>query len=160
MKAQERGIKQDKRGDESENENKKESENENKNEKETENKKEKDMDKGKDNDHENEQYKSRELKEQRSNDTSASVSRHVADLLSKARRAAIPAHVEHQVNLRDQNRCTYTNEDGERCEQRRWIEIHHITPLSLGGQNGLENLITLCSGHHKVIHCHKTKLSS
>ncbi|MBI2605974.1 MAG: HNH endonuclease [Deltaproteobacteria bacterium] len=39
-----------------------------------------------------------------------------------------------------------------RCEQKRWLQVHHIKPVSLGGGNTLENLTTLCSGHHRMRH--------
>lgn len=68
------------------------------------------------------------------------------------KREPIPAAVLHQVNLRDQRRCTHIKRDGTRCNQARWIEIHHITPVSQGGLNTLSNLATLCSTHHKFAH--------
>ncbi len=67
-------------------------------------------------------------------------------------RKAIPAKLLHQINLRDERRCTHTNQKGERCNQTRWIEAHHVTPVSRGGTNTLGNLRTLCSGHHRWIH--------
>lgn len=68
------------------------------------------------------------------------------------RRAPIPAGIRHQVNLRDQGRCTATRDDGSRCDQSRWIEIHHRVPLVDGGFDTVDNLTTLCSGHHRLVH--------
>jgi 5-methylcytosine-specific restriction endonuclease McrA len=65
---------------------------------------------------------------------------------------SIPSHIEHQVHLRDQHQCAHKDEHGMRCAQRRWLEIHHTVHFSLGGESTLENLITLCSGHHKMVH--------
>lgn len=48
-------------------------------------------------------------------------------------RRAIPAEVKHQVHLRDQGRCMHVNQNNERCENRRWLEVHHIHPVSRGG---------------------------
>ena len=56
------------------------------------------------------------------------------------------------VNLRDQGQCTHAHPDGSRCEQRRWIETHHIRPVSQGGSNSISNLTTLCFHHHRMIH--------
>jgi len=70
------------------------------------------------------------------------------------KRTPIPAAILHQVNLRDQRQCGYLNSQGEKCGQKRWIEIHHKTPVASGGKNTLDNLITLCSGHHQWIHAH------
>ncbi len=67
-------------------------------------------------------------------------------------RVPIPANLLHQIRLRDQGRCTYTLKNGQRCNQSRWIEVHHKIPVSQGGENSLENLTTLCSGHHDWIH--------
>jgi len=64
----------------------------------------------------------------------------------------IPAIRRHQVRLRDGGRCAHVNERGERCENRRWLDIHHIRPRSMGGGNSLENLTTLCSAHHQMEH--------
>lgn len=67
-------------------------------------------------------------------------------------RTPIQATTLHQVNLRDQRRCTHTNSNDIRCNQTRWLEIHHIIPVSQGGTNELTNLITLCSAHHDFTH--------
>ncbi len=32
------------------------------------------------------------------------------------------------------------------------VEIHHVTPVSEGGLSTLENLMTLCSAHHRIEH--------
>ncbi len=69
-----------------------------------------------------------------------------------AQRIPIPANLLHQIRLRDQGRCTYTGKDHKRCNQSRWLDIHHKIPVSQGGDNTLENLTTLCSAHHDWIH--------
>ena len=71
---------------------------------------------------------------------------------SNHEREPIPAQVLHAVNLRDQRRCTYQNRMGRACNQTRWLEYHHLKPVSQGGKNILENLVTLCSGHHRLMH--------
>ena len=62
-------------------------------------------------------------------------------------REPIPANLLHEVNLRDAGRCQFKN-----CGASHWTEIHHIRPLSMGGDNALENLMTVCSAHHKFMH--------
>lgn len=57
----------------------------------------------------------------------------------------------HAVNHRDQGQCTHVSESG-RCEQKRWLDHHHIIPVASGGTNDIENLTTLCHGHHKMQH--------
>jgi len=72
--------------------------------------------------------------------------------LSSRIKRRLPAQVAHQVTLRDQTQCTQKNPDGSRCKQRRWLEIHHLVPFSLGGSHRLDNLATLCQGHHRAVH--------
>src|SRR5262249_21780810 len=68
-------------------------------------------------------------------------------------RRPIPAAIKHQVFLRDQGACQHINTTtGEVCCNKRFVEVHHKKPVSQGGKNDLDNLITLCSGHHKVTH--------
>jgi hypothetical protein len=70
--------------------------------------------------------------------------------------ARVTGHVvqslKHKVNERDGGRCSHRDSDGKRCENRRWLDIHHIRPRSEGGLNTLENLVILCSAHHKMEH--------
>jgi len=62
----------------------------------------------------------------------------------------IPQRILHQVNLRDRGKCTVKD-----CQETRWVEIHHVRPFSQGGTHALNNLTTLCSGHHGQIHGHQ-----
>lgn len=68
-------------------------------------------------------------------------------------REPLTAQQKHIVAARDQGRCTYEDENGKRCESERWLEIHHLKPVSIGGSNDPKNLATLCSTHHDLIHC-------
>ena len=83
-------------------------------------------------------------------------SRRVIENRKQRRRAALPAALKHQVYLKAEGRCSSKNFDGKRCQSRRFLEIHHIIPLSQGGSHQLENLTLLCSGHHKIQHDHST----
>lgn len=67
-------------------------------------------------------------------------------------RVAITAALKHQINLRDNAQCTYVDYKGDRCNSRRWLDIHHIKPISCGGTNVIDNLATLCFAHHKIVH--------
>jgi len=58
----------------------------------------------------------------------------------------------HVVSARDEGKCTHIGLDGKRCNSDRWIEIHHIVPVSQGGSNDPSNLTTLCSFHHDLVH--------
>ena len=65
---------------------------------------------------------------------------------------AIPAAIKNRVHLRDQGQCTQNDLNGLRCKERRWLDIHHLIPVSKGGASTLENLVTVCKAHHKMIH--------
>ena len=68
------------------------------------------------------------------------------------KRLPIKAKTKHQVQLKYSGRCGFIDQQGERCKSRRFLEVHHIQPVSRGGNNNLDNLILLCSGHHKIYH--------
>ena len=49
--------------------------------------------------------------------------------------------------------------DGLECRERDGrcsgpLQIHHIVPLSKGGTNDLDNLVTICHYHHSLKHRH------
>jgi hypothetical protein len=69
-----------------------------------------------------------------------------------ALRRPLSASEKHAVFLRDQGRCTFVNERGERCNIDRWLHVHHIKPVSQGGTNDPTNLTVLCSAHHDLVH--------
>jgi 5-methylcytosine-specific restriction endonuclease McrA len=75
-----------------------------------------------------------------------------ATAIAKQSRSPIPASIRHQVNLRDRGECQGKTPQGTRCGCKQWTEIHHIRPVALGGFNDLENLLTLCSSHHRQVH--------
>jgi len=80
-----------------------------------------------------------------------------ANHLARARlntREPIAAALKHKTILRDGAQCSFINDRGEQCESRRWLEIHHVKPVSHGGTNELTNLKTLCAAHHKAMHQH------
>ncbi len=66
-------------------------------------------------------------------------------------RHSLPMKLKHQINLRDRGQCTQTK-NGERCQNKRWLDVHHQIPLSKGGTNELKNLTTLCWAHHRMQH--------
>jgi hypothetical protein len=67
-------------------------------------------------------------------------------------RVPLKAQEKHTVFKRDQGKCTHVDEHGRRCNSDRWIEIHHVQPVSQGGSNHPSNLTTLCSFHHDLVH--------
>jgi 5-methylcytosine-specific restriction endonuclease McrA len=68
------------------------------------------------------------------------------------KRVPLTAAQKHTVFKRDKGQCTHIGPDGKRCGSDRWIQIHHIRPVSWGGSNEPDNLTTLCSFHHDLAH--------
>jgi len=77
---------------------------------------------------------------------------HGAESVVRQERKAHPKAIVHVIHHRDRGQCCYFGVGPNRCEFRYRVEIHHITPLSRGGQDTIENLVTLCHNHHKLIH--------
>jgi len=66
----------------------------------------------------------------------------------KAGSRHIPLDVEREVRQRDGNQCTFTNAQGRRCQERRFLTIEHRIPFALGGLPTVENLCLLCEAHN------------
>jgi len=69
-----------------------------------------------------------------------------------SKRKPLTAHQIHTVNARDGRRCAFIDASGNRCPNERWLHIHHVQSVARGGTNTPENLITLCSRHHQLVH--------
>ena len=67
-------------------------------------------------------------------------------------RQPLKALEKHQVFARDEGQCTFRDPAGKRCADQKWIDLHHIQPVSCGGSNDPSNLTTLCSYHHDLAH--------
>ena len=81
------------------------------------------------------------------------VARQVESAASAERgRKLLPAALRHAIAKRDGDQCTHADRDGNRCSSARWLDLHHITPVNAGGPDTLENLTTLCRGHHQMSH--------
>ncbi len=61
----------------------------------------------------------------------------------------IPPWLTRLVRGRDQG-CRFPG-----CRRTRWVQIHHIIHWADGGPTNLDNLITLCGHHHRLIHEHR-----
>ena len=68
------------------------------------------------------------------------------------KRTPLTAAQQHTVHRRDRGQCAFLGPDGKRCGDDRWTEIHHVIPVHLGGTNDPDNLTTLCSFHHDLVH--------
>lgn len=68
------------------------------------------------------------------------------------RRTALPAAVRHAVHRRDGGRCQATRANGERCQSRRFVHLHHVREKSKGGSDSVDNLVTVCASCHRTWH--------
>jgi len=68
------------------------------------------------------------------------------------KRTAIPAPIRHEIFSRDRGQCTFKDSKGKRCENRKWIDLHHKIAVSDGGAHTVENIVTLCREHHHKHH--------
>ena len=70
----------------------------------------------------------------------------------KYARLPLTAEQRHAVHARDGGRCAHVGETGKRCGADRFVDVHHVRPVSRGGGNEPSNLTTLCSFHHDLVH--------
>jgi hypothetical protein len=60
----------------------------------------------------------------------------------------IPAEVQRRVDARDARRCRFVAPDGRRCDERRFLEYHHVIPHAAGGQPTVDNIELRCRAHN------------
>ena len=76
---------------------------------------------------------------------------HRHDPVEKAKRSRDPS-AKKLVNIRDEGRCQHIFPEGTQCDERKWTHQHHMIHKADGGPDTAENLITLCAGHHRMVH--------
>ncbi|MCE2461408.1 MAG: HNH endonuclease, partial [Pseudomonadales bacterium] len=59
----------------------------------------------------------------------------------------VPARLLRALKLRDRSRCRFPG-----CPHQRYVEAHHVRHWIDGGETCLENLVLLCSAHHRLLH--------
>jgi 5-methylcytosine-specific restriction endonuclease McrA len=68
---------------------------------------------------------------------------------SSARRKHIPNEIKRKVFERDGYACSYVSRDGTSCKKTAGLEIDHILPVALGGDDSEGNLRVLCREHNQ-----------
>ena len=58
----------------------------------------------------------------------------------------VPQAIKRALSARDKG-CRFPG-----CQHTRFVDAHHIEHWSNGGETSLDNLMLLCSQHHKLIH--------
>jgi hypothetical protein len=61
----------------------------------------------------------------------------------------VPAAVRREVWTRSRGQCEFVADDGHRCEQRGFLELHHRVPFASGGVSTATNLRLYCKGHNQ-----------
>jgi len=69
-------------------------------------------------------------------ETDESLSRHIPDSVRRA------------VWDRDEARCAFVSSTGRRCEQRAFLEFHHIQPYAMRGAATVGNISLRCRRHN------------
>lgn len=59
----------------------------------------------------------------------------------------IPQAIERALRARDNNCCRFPG-----CSNRRFLHSHHVEHWSNGGETSLDNLMLLCTKHHRLVH--------
>jgi 5-methylcytosine-specific restriction endonuclease McrA len=62
-------------------------------------------------------------------------------------RSTITPALRREVMIRDGHRCRAPG-----CGRTRFLEVHHIIPREQGGSHSADNLVTLCSACHSLVH--------
>jgi hypothetical protein len=58
------------------------------------------------------------------------------------------AAVKRAVWLRDLGRCAFIGTGGHRCNERRFVEFHHVDPYALGGEATIDGIQLRCRRHN------------
>jgi hypothetical protein len=59
----------------------------------------------------------------------------------------VPKAIERAVRARNRNCCSFPG-----CNNRRFLECHHVEHWANGGETSIENLLLLCTKHHTLVH--------
>src|SRR5688572_8718163 len=62
----------------------------------------------------------------------------------------VPAALRRAIFERDEGRCTFRSDSGERCRERAHLEFHHLVPFARGGEHRLDNLTLRCRAHNAL----------
>ncbi len=61
----------------------------------------------------------------------------------------VPAEVKRAVWLRDLGRCAFVGTNGRRCDERAFVEFHHLRPFAAGGEATAANVQLRCRRHNQ-----------
>jgi 5-methylcytosine-specific restriction endonuclease McrA len=61
----------------------------------------------------------------------------------------IPSAVKRGASRRDGGQCGFVAPNGQRCQERAFLEFHHIRPYALGGRATVDNISLRCRRHNQ-----------
>jgi hypothetical protein len=64
-------------------------------------------------------------------------------------RRDVPAAVSRQVWARDGERCAFVGPGGVRCQETKYLELHHTVPWALYRRSSPEILSVRCRAHNQ-----------
>jgi hypothetical protein len=67
---------------------------------------------------------------------------------TKPRARYVAASVKRAVWVRDLGRCAFVAASGHRCNERRFLEFHHLDPYVLGGEASVDQIALRCRRHN------------
>jgi len=53
------------------------------------------------------------------------------------------------MGLRDDGRCGFIGKGGRRCNERAFVEFHHLEPYGVGGPATVANIALRCRAHNQ-----------
>jgi hypothetical protein len=60
----------------------------------------------------------------------------------------LPASLKRTVRIRDRGRCGFIAPSGRRCNERSFVEFHHVVPYAKGGKATVGNIALRCRAHN------------
>jgi 5-methylcytosine-specific restriction endonuclease McrA len=75
--------------------------------------------------------------------------------LGRRNRSTIPPAMRRAVLARDGHGCQVPG-----CRHVQFLEVHHIVPRLVGGDHSPENLVTICSSCHRLLHKKKLEVTA
>ena len=74
----------------------------------------------------------------------------VTDVEASEASRTIPAPVQRCVWERDGAACAFVSGDGHRCNETRFLEMHHEKPFARGGLATVDNISLRCRAHNRL----------
>jgi len=68
-------------------------------------------------------------------------------------RRLVPKTLLAALHFRDNHQCQFPG-----CTHTRWLHAHHIRHWLHGGATNIDNLVTLCEFHHRLVHDHRFQI--